>query len=202
MKTLVVKYLPSGKHSNTKKILDLFVNNLPNQNIEELDLLHCDIPIFNEESIQAYYKRNYGGENLDEKEAKLLEKNDQLVKQLKSADILVMAYPMHNFGMPAKVKAWIDAVLINGETFSYDEKKMSGKKALTIYTSGGVYSHDTFNFDYPNWNSIALMSHANFSFMGFDENKIIGTSLRDENKREESLRNCEANIREIIKSWY
>lgn len=202
MKTLIVKYLPTGANSNTKQLLDLFVKNLSNQNIEELDLLNSEIPMFNEKSIQAYYKRNYGGQNLDESESQLLEKNDKLAKQLKSADILVMAYPMHNFGMPAKVKAWLDAVILNGETFSASEKKMVGKKALTIFTSGGTYSKDTFNFNYPNWNGIALETNAIFSFMGFDENKIISTSLRDETKRVESLNECEAEIKEIISSWY
>lgn len=202
MKTLIVKYLPTGESSNTKQILDLFVKNLPNKNIEELDLLNAEIPMFNEKSIQAYYKRNYGGQVLDENEAKLLEQNDKLATQLKSADILVMAYPMHNFGMPAKIKAWLDAVILNGDTFSTTEKKMAGKKALTIFTSGGVYSKDTFNFDYPNWNSIALSANSNFSFMGFDENKIVGTSLRDEAKKAEALNNCENEIKEIIGSWY
>ena len=76
MKTLVVKYLPSGANSNTKKLLDLFLEATKDQNIETIDLLNDQMPIFNEASIQAYYKRNYGGQKLNAEETKLLEKKD------------------------------------------------------------------------------------------------------------------------------
>ena len=132
MKTLIVKYLPSGADSKTKMILDLFLSETKNQNSEILDLLKEPAPIFDENSIQSYYKRNYGEQKLSEAEAKLLEKNDKLIAQLKSADILVMAYPMHNFGAPASVKAYLDAVIFKGQTFEMGKKLMAGKKALTF----------------------------------------------------------------------
>ncbi len=208
MKTLIVKYLPAAEESNTKKLLDIFKNNLTSEFVE-LDLLKTDLPFFNEKSLAAYSKRNYLGQELDSEEAKLLEKNDQLAAQLKAADILVMAYPMHNFGMPALVKGWLDAVVLKGETFDYEKKMMAGKKALTLYTSGGIYSNDTFNFAYPNWNGIALMTGVNFNFMGFDEHQIIGTSLKDDldtgdeqSLRANNLANCTEQIKAVIKSYY
>ena len=204
MKILIVKYLPGAANSNTKQLLDAFTSAIYRQKpvqVEELDLLRAQIPVFNEMSIQAYYKRNYGGQPLSEEESKLLLVNDQLIAQLKSADILAIVCPMHNFGFPALVKAYIDAVVFHGETFSYGEKMMAGKKALTLFTSGGVYSNETFNFDYPNWNSIALMSKALFGFMGFDAVEVIGTSLRDEQKRLENLDQASREISELVKKW-
>ncbi|MDX2083188.1 MAG: NAD(P)H-dependent oxidoreductase [Rickettsiales bacterium] len=202
MKTLIVKYFPSGENSNSKKLLDLFLDEIKDKKFEIIDLLKEQIPTFNEASIQAYYKRNYGKQKLSEAEAKLLEKNDQLIAQLKSADILVMAYPMHNFGMPAIVKAYFDAVIFNGETFEMGKKLMTGKKALTLFTSGGIYPDNSFNFDYPNWNGIAFNSQINFNFMGFDDAKTISTSLRDEATQAQRLTKAEAEIKEIIKNWY
>lgn len=202
MKTLIVKYLPSGTNSNSAKLLDLFLQETKGQKIEVVDLLKSEMPIFDEASMQAYYKRNYGGQKLDANEAKLLEKNDQLVAQLKSADVLVLCFPMHNFGLPAAVKSWLDAVVMKGETFEYGKQMMAGKKALTLFTSGGIYSDDTFNFDYPNWNTIALITKANFSFMGFDESQTLGTSLRDETTREKNLANVHEKIQRLVKKWY
>ena len=202
MKTLIVKYLPSGANSNTKKLLDLFLSEIKNENVETVDLLKEQIPTFSETSIQAYYKRNYGGQKLEADEAKLLQKNDQLIAQLKSADVLVMAYPMHNFGMPAAAKAYLDAVIFNGETFEMGKKLMAGKKALTLFTAGGVYSDEAFDANYPNWNTIALLSKINFGFMGFDESQTIGTSLRDVATQEERLENMKAKIQELVKKWY
>jgi FMN-dependent NADH-azoreductase len=202
MKTLIVKYLPTGSNSNTKKLLDLFIEATKDQNIETIDLLKNPAPIFNEDSIQAYYKRNYGGQKLSADEAKLLEQNDKLIAQLKSADILVMAYPMHNFGMPAAVKGYLDAVIFNGETFEMGKKPMAGKKALTLFTSGGIYAEESFGFDYPNWNTVALLAKINFGFMGFDQTEVIGTSLRDQANQEQRLKEMKEKINNIIKDWY
>lgn len=206
MKTLIVKYLPSGEKSNTKKVLDLFITEASqqkNNEIETIDLLESKMPMFDAQSIQAYYKRNYGGQVLDQKEAALLAQHDQLTKQFKSADIFVMAFPMHNFGMPAPAKAYLDAVVMKGETFDYGEKKMAGKKGLMLFTSGGVYSENIFNLDYPNWNSIALLAKANFNFMGFDEGEVIGTSLRgDEVQQNVNLNEVKQKVQNLVKTWY
>ncbi len=202
MKTLVVKYLPTGANSNTKKLLDVFLEETKGQNIEVVDLLKTEVPIFNEHSIQAYYKRNYGGQKLNSDEAKLLEQNDKLIAQLKSADVVVLAYPMHNFGIPATAKAYLDAVIFNGETFEAGKKLMAGKKALTLFSAGGIYSHDEFNLNYPNWDTITLLSKVIFNFMGFDESDTIGTSLRDPEKQAERLDQSRQKIRKIVNKWY
>ncbi len=205
MKILAVKYLPGGTNSNTKQLLDLFISSASKKNttqtVENVDLLNTEVPIFNEASIQAYYKRNYSNQVLSEAESKLLAQNDRLIAQLKSADILVIACPMHNFGYPALVKAYIDAVVFNGETFAYDKKMMAGKRALTLFTSGGVYSPDVFNFNYPNWNTISLLASATFGFMGFDEVKTLGTSLRDEQTKAKNLSEIQSQIEELVASW-
>ena len=153
-------------------------------------------------SINSYYKRNYNNQPLNSIEAKYLEKNDALIKQFKSASQIVLVCPMHNFGFPALIKAYIDAVAFLNETFSYEKKMMSGKKILTIFSSGGEYPNETFNFNYPNWNSIALSSHATFNFMGFDEVKTIGFSLRGEENAIKNLTKASIEIEKIVKDWY
>lgn len=202
MKTLIIKYLPTGESSNTKKILDIFLSKIEKSSTEVVDLLKTEIPFFNEQSIKAYYKRNYHGKILDPQEVKLLEKNDSLIKQLKSASIIVLACPMHNFGFPALMKAYIDATTFHNETFAYDKKMMSGKKILTLFSSGGEYPNDIFNLNYPNWNSIALTAHATFNFMGFDEVKTLGTSLRNENNASQNLTIISNEIDNVVNNWY
>lgn len=198
MKILVVKYLPSGANSNSKKLLDIFLKEVKNHQISEVDLLENPAPIFNEESIQAYYKRNYGNQKLDEKEAKLLAENDKLISQLKNHDLLVLAFPMHNFGAPAAIKAYLDAVIFNGETFEMGKKLMAGKKALVLFTSGGIYSQDQFDFNYPNWNGIVFNLGINFNLMGFDKHQIISTSLRE--NAEEKLQEKTKEIKEFLQN--
>lgn len=205
MKTLLLHYMPSGAESNTVKVFDLFLNAIkdqPLENIEEVNLLEEPMPIFDEASMQAYYKRNYGCKALDAVELDLLAQNDYLIGQLKAADVVVMAYPMHNFGMPAIVKAWLDAVAFKGETFDPGKKMMAGKKILTIFTSGGVYPEDKFGLDFPNWNGLILTAKASFTYMGFDEVEFVSASLRDPATKDEKLAEAQKKIEEIVKKWY
>jgi FMN-dependent NADH-azoreductase len=70
---------------------------------------------------------------------------DRLVAEVKEADLLVIGAPMYNFGMPSTLKAWFDHVLRAGITFRYTpqgpEGLVTGKKAVVIESSAGVYSH-------------------------------------------------------------
>ena len=52
MKTLIVKYLPTGAESKTKMLLDLFLQEIDGKNIETVDLLKEEIPTFNEKAFK------------------------------------------------------------------------------------------------------------------------------------------------------
>lgn len=81
------------------------------------------------------------GDRSDE-QAALLELSDQLIAELRKADILVIGMPIYNFGMPAALKAWVDLVCRAGETFQYGENGPEGllqnKRAVVTVASGGV----------------------------------------------------------------
>ena len=70
--------------------------------------------------------------------------SDSLVDELSAADILVIAAPMHNFGVPSTLKAWIDHVARAGRTFRYGptgpQGLLLGKRAILVLSRGGVYS--------------------------------------------------------------
>src|SRR3712207_1724120 len=150
-KTLIVKYIPRKEQSNTKKLLDVFREEISNSNVEELDLLE-DIPdMFLRNNLLAYINRNLLGRKMLPREQNLLSKMDRMAAQLKSADIVVVVFPMYNYSMPAIVKAWFDSVIQKGVTFGEnrrdDQMKISNvdKKALTLVSSGGVYSNEQFS---------------------------------------------------------
>lgn len=70
--------------------------------------------------------------------------SDELIAELKAADIVVIGAPMYNFGIASTLKAWFDYVLRAGVTFSYSEAGpkglLAGKRAIVIVTRGGLYS--------------------------------------------------------------
>ncbi|WP_299365079.1 NAD(P)H-dependent oxidoreductase [uncultured Paracoccus sp.] len=67
---------------------------------------------------------------------------DALLDEVKAADVLVIALPVYNFGLPAQLKAWIDQLARKGETFRYTEAGpvglLTGKRAIVAYTSDGT----------------------------------------------------------------
>lgn len=75
-------------------------------------------------------------------QAKIAAYSDALLAEVKAADILVIALPVYNFGVPAPLKAWIDHLARKGETFVYDEKGPHGllknKRAIVALSSDGT----------------------------------------------------------------
>jgi len=67
---------------------------------------------------------------------------DTLIAELMAADIIVIASPIYNFGVPASVKAWADLVARAGTTFKYTENGPVGllenKRAYIAVASGGT----------------------------------------------------------------
>ena len=89
-------------------------------------------------------------------QAKSLALSDTLIDELLASDTIVVAVPMHNFGVPSTLKAWIDHISRAGRTFSYGangpQGLLKGKHAILVLASGGVYSNGqmkAFDFTEP-----------------------------------------------------
>ena len=64
------------------------------------------------------------GMNIDQKDQnenhkKMFKLSDQLVKELKESDIIIISAPIYNYGPPATLKAWSDLAARVGETFRF-----------------------------------------------------------------------------------
>jgi len=109
-KTLILSYTPR-EGSNTKKMLDFFIeNNQDKTEITFIDLAEEAPDLLLKENLNLYVNRNFGGVELTDEQQNVLAKNDKLTQQLLNTDFVVLASPMHNFSIPAPVKAWFDAV--------------------------------------------------------------------------------------------
>lgn len=69
--------------------------------------------------------------------------DDALIAEVQAADVIVLGVPMYNFGVPAQLKNWIDAIVRNGVTFRYTEQGpeglLKGKKVYVGLARGGRY---------------------------------------------------------------
>ena len=99
-------------------------------------------PHLDQETIGAFYTPE--AERTAEQKLAL---SDELIDELFAADAIVIAAPMHNFGITSSLKAWIDQVARIGRTF---EPTGQGPKGLVtdrpvyvVTTRGGVYGPGT-----------------------------------------------------------
>ena len=77
--------------------------------------------------------------------------SDELIGELKRADVIVIGLPMYNFGVPSTLKAYFDQVARAGATFRYTDKGplglLTGKKAYLFATRGGKYTGTPMDFE-------------------------------------------------------
>jgi FMN-dependent NADH-azoreductase len=203
MKILVVQYLPGGERSNTRKVLEACLEVLKGRNmdLQTLDISR-DLPdLLTPAHISVYYERNFGGQKVSAERGAVMAKMDRMTAQLKSADILLLAYPMYNFSLPAAVKAWLDSVMQKGETWDLVPSGyvglLKGKKALVITSSGGTYDGDMAFLDHS-----ATLAKTDLGFMGFETEVVSAAGLnRYPDQAGRILEEARKKAAGIVKKW-
>lgn len=75
---------------------------------------------------------------------------DELLAEIRAADIVVIGLPVYNFGVPAQLKSWFDQLARKGETFAYTETGpkglLEGKKAIIAMASDGTKQGSEIDF--------------------------------------------------------
>lgn len=83
-------------------------------------------------------------------QARIAAYSDALLAEVRAADLLVIALPVYNFGVPAQLKSWIDHLARKGETFRYTEAGpeglLTGKRAIVVMSSDGTRIGSAIDF--------------------------------------------------------
>ena len=140
------------------------------------------------------------GMNIEKKDQtdhhkKMFELSDQLVKELKESDIIIISAPIYNYGPPATLKAWSDLAARVGETFKFKpngrrEGLLKNKKAYLVITSGGTKLNSKEDFLTP-WLKFIL------NFFGISKIETINADQMALNY-EKSIKDAERQIDNII----
>ena len=64
-----------------------------------------------------------------------------LADELRSADAALLAVPLYNYGIPQRVKTWIDLIMAGAK--SADEALLAGKPTVLVVVRGGAYGPGT-----------------------------------------------------------
>ncbi len=114
--------------------------NEPGAAVTVRDLAHTPHPELDEAALQALFTP---AEKHTQEQAARVAQDDTLIAEIQAADIVVLGVPMYNFGVPAQLKNWIDAVTRAKVTFRYTasgpEGLLRGKKVYVALTRGGKY---------------------------------------------------------------
>lgn len=142
----------SGASSVTSNLNALLVETLlasnPGATVVHRDL--TELPVLNADRFAANSTPT-GERSAEQRE--LAKLSDALIDELVAADIVVIAAPIYNFGIPGAVKAWADLVARASVTFTYTETGpqglLTGKKAYVVSSSGGVELGSEMDFATP-----------------------------------------------------
>lgn len=131
----------SYSHQIGRRIVDDLKSRDPSARVVVRNLAKEALPDVNEGFVTG---RVLAPDKRSAAETEGLALSDVMVAELMAADVLVLATPMHNFGISAPVKKWIDQIVRPGVTFSYSDKGplglVQGKKLILVLARGGVYS--------------------------------------------------------------
>ncbi|MDH2622685.1 NAD(P)H-dependent oxidoreductase [Acinetobacter baumannii] len=142
-KILVLKSSIMGEGSQTNRLIDVMLEHRKDQGLQDditiRNLAEMNLPVLDLEIFQALR----GAENINQDIQQIVALSDELIAELKSADLLVIGAPMYNLNVPTQLKNWFDLVARARQTFRYTETYpqglVEGVKAVVVSSRGGIH---------------------------------------------------------------
>lgn len=151
-KLLYIQASPRAERSKSIAVADAFIQMYqqghPDDLIETLNVFDADLLPFDGLVVRAKYTILHGKEHTKEETA-AWKAVEAVIEQFKSVDKYVLAVPMWNFGIPYRLKQYIDILVQPGYTFSFSPEEgykglVSAKPAFIAYARGGQYSDPAY----------------------------------------------------------
>ncbi len=148
-KLLYVESSPRKSRSKSIAVAYAFVEAYktanPNDEVVTVDLWDKTLPEFDGYTIDAKYQVLHG-QNFDAQQHAAWQAVVNVCNEFKAADKYLFSLPMWNFGIPYKLKHYIDVLVQPGETFKFDPEQgyrglVQGKPIAVVYARGGSYSN-------------------------------------------------------------
>jgi FMN-dependent NADH-azoreductase len=139
----------------------------PEATLTVRDLNKAPHPILDENALGALFTP---ADQRTQEQAARVALDDALITEIQAADVVVLGVPMYNFGVPAQLKNWIDAISRAGVTFRYTEKGPEGllknKKVYVALTRGGKYRNTPADTQVPYLKTV-------FTFLGLTDVRFV-----------------------------
>ena len=130
--------------ANSTRLANAIVDRLkaanPNAQVTLRDLAVTPHPMLDEAALGALFTP---ADQRTPEQAARVALDDALIAEIQAHDTIVLGVPMYNFGIPAQLKNWIDAIARAGVTFRYTaagpEGLLKGKTVYLALARGGLY---------------------------------------------------------------
>jgi FMN-dependent NADH-azoreductase len=171
MKILQINSSARSEGSHSTRLANEIVERLRSTHHEATltvrDLAHSPHPELDEATLQALFAP---AEQRTAEQAARVAQDDALIAEIQAADAVVLGVPMYNFGVPAQLKNWIDAISRARVTFRYTEKGPEGllnnKQVYVVLTRGGVYRNTPKDTQVPYLKTV-------FAFLGMTDVQFV-----------------------------
>ncbi|KAF0183983.1 MAG: FMN-dependent NADH-azoreductase [Nitrospirae bacterium] len=154
--------------------LDAYRQEHPSDEVDTIDLWNYQLPEFNGETINAKYAILMSKMHTAE-QIQAWKPVEEVIARFTAADKYLFSIPMWNFGLPYRLKHYLDILVQPGYTFGYTPMEgykglVTGKPAAIVYARGGAYGAETgaqgYDFQMPYMNHI-------LGFIGFTDIRPI-----------------------------
>ncbi|WP_294304748.1 NAD(P)H-dependent oxidoreductase [uncultured Chryseobacterium sp.] len=166
---------PRGEMSASRKLGSAVVKKIlekhPDAVVKERDLTKKLVPVLEEVHINTFFTPP---QNHSPEQQSINRYSEELISELKEADIIVIDSPMYNFSVPTTLKAYFDFTSRAGYTFKYSEDGPKGlldddKKLYIAFTSGNIYSEGPYQvYD----SNVPYIKHI-FGFYGISDISVF-----------------------------
>ena len=130
----------SVSSSLTHEFLASLTEQVPGLDVKHRNLTELALANLDGDGIEAL---RASPANVTAEQQATIKRSDALIDELKAADAILIAAPMHNFSVPATLRTWIDYVVRPGLCFAYGDQGpyglLSDKPVLVISARGGDY---------------------------------------------------------------
>lgn len=151
-KTLIINAHPDfqNRQHNSTRLEDYTLEKIkadyPDTEITVLNLYGEDIPQIDGTTYEIY-RKNATGIDLTDEEAGVFARSTALLKQFKDHHRVIISSPLHNFNITARLKDYLDNVMIAREVYRYTENGSVGLmtdnyKVLYLQASGSIYTNN------------------------------------------------------------
>lgn len=200
-KLLYIQSSPRKERSKSNQVAAAFIESYkqahPKDTVETLNVFEENLPSFDGLTVQAKYSILHNKtHSAEEREA--WDAVEKVMARFDNADKYLFSVPMWNFGIPYRLKQYIDILVQPGYTFRVVENGyeglVKGKPVAVVYARGGAYLEaETFDKQKPYMEQI-------LGFIGFEDIRSVviePTLAGGEEQARQAVENAIETAREL-----